>query len=213
MSGYSGHSRKAIQKFIILGNSGCGKTCLLSQFAHKKFDKTYKATLACDFVSVTKQIDDQSCTLQIWDTAGQERFQSLGPAFYRGADACLIVFDITDPESFKKLDHWRKDFLKYGNVSDAENFPFVIVGNKCDLENERQISRQKAQEWCRANGGQKPLPYFETSAMEDTRVDDCFMEAARLALAQSDSNQPDNFMPETINLNTQPVKQSSSSCC
>ena len=73
-SNYSGHGRKAIQKFIILGNSGCGKTCLLSQFAHKKFEKTYKATLACDFVSVYKQIDDQQCTLQVSNESFFESF-------------------------------------------------------------------------------------------------------------------------------------------
>jgi len=213
MSGYHSHSRKSIQKFIIIGNSNCGKTSLISQFAHKKVDKSYKATIGSDFVSVKKPIDNQICTLQIWDTAGQERFQSLGPAFYRGADACLLVFDLTDPESFKKLDRWKKDFSKHGNVNDADNFPFVVVGNKSDLENERKVDRSRAMEWCKVNGGSKPLPYYETSALQDKGVDDCFLEAARLALAQSESNPPDNFMPETINLNTQPVKQSQSSCC
>jgi len=208
------YNRKAIHKFIVLGNSGCGKTCLLGQFAHKKFEKTYKATLGSDFLSVQRLIDDQQCTLQIWDTAGQERFQSLGPGFYRGADACLIVYDITDPESFKKLDHWRNDFLKNANVKDPENFPFVIVGNKVDLEKDRKVSKQTAQEWCRQKGGQKPLPYFETSAAQDIRVDDCFMEAARLALAQS-SQEREDFIPETVNLNSQALRHPppSSGCC
>jgi small GTP-binding protein len=74
------------------------------------------------------------CT-QIWDTAGQERFQSLGVAFYRGADCCVLVFDVTLPSSFKTLDSWRDEFLIQASPRDPENFPFVVIGNKIDLEN------------------------------------------------------------------------------
>jgi Ras-related protein Rab-7A len=73
--------------------------------------------------------------LQIWDTAGQERFQSLGVAFYRGADCCVLVFDVTAPNTFKSLDSWRDEFLIQASPRDPENFPFVVLGNKVDLEN------------------------------------------------------------------------------
>ena len=76
---------------------------------------------------------------QIWDTAGQERFQSLGVAFYRGADCCVLVFDVTNSNSFKTLDSWRDEFLIQASPRDPENFPFVVLGNKIDLEN-RQVS-------------------------------------------------------------------------
>ena len=76
---------------------------------------------------------------QIWDTAGQERFQSLGVAFYRGADCCVLVFDVTNANSFKTLDSWRDEFLIQASPRDPENFPFVVLGNKIDLEN-RQVS-------------------------------------------------------------------------
>ncbi len=72
---------------------------------------------------------------QIWDTAGQERFQSLGVAFYRGADCCVVVFDVTAPNTFKTLDSWRDEFLIQASPRDPENFPFVVLGNKVDLEN------------------------------------------------------------------------------
>ena len=72
---------------------------------------------------------------QIWDTAGQERFQSLGVAFYRGADCCVLVFDVTQPSTFKTLDSWRDEFLIQASPRDPENFPFVLLGNKVDLEN------------------------------------------------------------------------------
>lgn len=76
--------------------------------------------------------------MQIWDTAGQERFQSLGVAFYRGADCCVLVFDVTAPNTFKTLDSWRDEFLIQASPRDPENFPFVVLGNKIDLEN-RQV--------------------------------------------------------------------------
>lgn len=72
---------------------------------------------------------------QIWDTAGQERFQSLGVAFYRGADCCVLVFDVSAPNTFKSLDSWRDEFLIQASPRDPENFPFVLVGNKVDLDN------------------------------------------------------------------------------
>lgn len=79
-----------------------------------------------------------SWPFQIWDTAGQERFQSLGVAFYRGADCCVLVYDVTAPNTFKTLDSWRDEFLIQASPRDPENFPFVVLGNKIDLEN-RQV--------------------------------------------------------------------------
>lgn len=78
---------------------------------------------------------------KIWDTAGQERFQSLGVAFYRGADCCVLVFDVTAPNTFKTLDSWRDEFLIQASPRDPENFPFVVLGNKIDLENRQVIIR------------------------------------------------------------------------
>lgn len=89
------------------------------------------ASLTCSLLPV--------CSVaQIWDTAGQERFQSLGVAFYRGADCCVLVFDVTAPNTFKTLDSWRDEFLIQASPRDPENFPFVVLGNKIDLEN-RQV--------------------------------------------------------------------------
>jgi Ras-related protein Rab-7A len=103
-------------KVIILGDSGVGKTSLMNQYVNNKFSEQYKATIGADFCTKDVTIDDKLVTLQIWDTAGQERFQSLGVAFFRGADACILVYDMTNPKSFESLDKWRKDFLQ--NVSD-----------------------------------------------------------------------------------------------
>jgi len=84
--------------------------------------------------------ESKSVTLQIWDTAGQERYQSLGVAFYRGAEACVLVYDITNARSFENLTVWKQDFLVKANPKDPESFPFFVFGNKVDKANDRKVS-------------------------------------------------------------------------
>lgn len=120
-----------------------GKTSLMNRYSTGKFTGQYKATIGADFLSKDNVVlsdlfgTRQLVTLQIWDTAGQERFQSLGVGFYRGADACLLVYDITDPSSLDHLDHWRREFLdQVGRpmmgLDASATFPFVVLGNKAD---------------------------------------------------------------------------------
>ncbi|KAF8024993.1 hypothetical protein BT93_F1984 [Corymbia citriodora subsp. variegata] len=101
-----------MRSVFALGVSRVGKTSLMNQYVHKKFSQQYKATIGADFVTKELQIDDKLVTLQIWDTAGQERFQSLGVAFYRGADCCVLVYDVNVLKSFDTLDNWHDEFLK-----------------------------------------------------------------------------------------------------
>ena len=130
--------KKLLLKVIILGDSGVGKTSLMDQYVNRKFSNQYKATIGADFLTKEITIDDKQVTLQIWDTAGQERFQSLGVAFYRGADACVLVYDVTNQNSFKTLETWRDEFLIQASPRDCDNFPFLLkkcsenVGNLLD---------------------------------------------------------------------------------
>ncbi|KAK4777915.1 hypothetical protein SAY87_018102 [Trapa incisa] len=99
----------------------------MNQYVHKKFSQQYKATIGADFVTKELQIDDKLVTLQIWDTAGQERFQSLGVAFYRGADCCVLVYDVNVMKSFDTLDNWHEEFLKQVCVLDIlSSTPFTL---------------------------------------------------------------------------------------
>ncbi|KAK9080789.1 hypothetical protein SSX86_000547 [Deinandra increscens subsp. villosa] len=174
--------RRTLLKVIVLGDSGVGKTSLMNRYVHKKFSQQYKATIGADFVTKELQIDDRLVTLQIWDTAGQERFQSLGVAFYRGADCCVLVYDVNVMRSFDTLDNWHEEFLKQANPQDPSSFPFILLGNKIDIDggNSRVVSEKKAREWCAAKGN---IPYFETSAKEDHNVDAAFLSIARTAMA------------------------------
>ncbi|XP_016371174.1 ras-related protein Rab-7a-like [Sinocyclocheilus rhinocerous] len=143
----------------------------------------------------------------IWDTAGQERFQSLGVAFYRGADCCVLVYDVTAPTTFKTMDSWRDEFLIQASPRDPENFPFVVLGNKIDLEN-RQVTTKRAQAWCQSKNN---IPYFETSAKEAINVDQAFQTIARNALKQESVETYD--FPDQIKLTDRPVSSSDGCSC
>ena len=189
------HRKKVLLKVIILGDSGVGKTSLMNQYKYKRFSQQYKATIGADFLTKEVPIDDRLVTLQIWDTAGQERFQSLGVAFYRGADACVLVYDITENKSFTNLESWRDEFLIHASPRMTDSFPFVVLGNKADLASQRQVSPEKAQSFCK----QKNIPCFETSAKDALNVEQAFSTIARNALQHESQSKP-IFIPEKLTL-------------
>ena len=134
--------KKTLLKVIILGDSGVGKTSLMQQFVNNKFSHQYKATIGADFLTKEITIDNnKQVTLQIWDTAGQERFQSLGVAFYRGADCCVLCYDVTNEKSLNNLSSWKDEFLIQSNVSNPQDFPFIIIGNKIDVDDSKKFHR------------------------------------------------------------------------
>lgn len=186
--------KKVLLKVIILGDSGVGKTSLMNQYVNKKFSNQYKATIGADFLTKEVMVDDRLVTMQIWDTAGQERFQSLGVAFYRGADCCVLVFDVTMPNTFKNLDGWRDEFLIQASPRDPEHFPFVVIGNKIDMEN-RAVSAKRAHSWC---SSKNDIPYFETSAKEAINVEQAFQTVAKNALMQESEVELYNEFPDQI---------------
>jgi len=210
----SASRKKVLLKVIILGDSGVGKTSLMNQYVNKKFSNAYKATIGADFLTKEVQVDDRLITMQIWDTAGQERFQSLGVAFYRGADCCVLVYDVNTAKTFENLDNWRDEFLVQACPQDPDNFPFVVLGNKIDVDNgaSRVVQEKKAKHWCSSKGG---IPYFETSAKEDYNVDAAFKCIAQNALKNEDSE--DIYLPESVDLSGTQIPQSTrrapNGCC
>ncbi len=190
--------KKVLLKIIILGDTGVGKTSLMNRFVNQKFSSTYKATIGADFLTKEVVVDGQSITMQIWDTAGQERFQSLGVAFYRGADACILVSDVNQMKTFENLGSWREEFLVQACPRDADGFPFVSLGNKVDKDaGSRVVTRKKAKEWCQQQGN---MSFFETSAKEATNVEAAFIKVAQLALQQEQQSDDQAYLPETIEM-------------
>jgi Ras-related protein Rab-7A len=200
--------KKVLLKVIILGDSGVGKTSLMNQYVNKKFSNQYRATIGADFLTKEVMVDDRLVTLQIWDTAGQERFQSLGVAFYRGADCCVLVFDVNVAKTFDNLDSWRDEFLIQAAPRDPDRFPFVVIGNKIDMENTRVVSTKRLQAWCSTKGD---IPFFETSAKEAINVEQAFQTIAKNALLQ-EGPEPVVFPTVTVAPETEPRPSGGCAC-
>ena len=205
------HRKKALLKIIILGDSTVGKTSLMNMLVNGNFSAQYKATIGADFMTKEMTINDKTISLQLWDTAGQERFRSLGVAFFRGADACVLVYDMTKPKTFESLSNWRDEFLVQAAPRDPGNFPFVVLANMCDKSNERKVSEQDARAWC-AEGRDPPIPYFETSAKEGININQAFKHVCELALAQ-ERTQDDVFNPPTLSVNAEEKRKQEEGCC
>ncbi|KAI8335802.1 P-loop containing nucleoside triphosphate hydrolase protein [Chlamydoabsidia padenii] len=174
---------KDILKIVLIGDGGTGKTSLRNQYIHKRFSNAYKATIGADFI--TKEVvrdDGKKVMLQIWDTAGQERFQSLGVAYYRGADACVLVYDVNNFLSFQHLGHWRDEFLKQSSLpaEEAAHFPMLMIGNKIDVD-DRVVSRRQAKAWAEQYSSDRmQIGCFEASAKEGTNVEKAFRYLAHM---------------------------------
>ncbi|KAK3879246.1 hypothetical protein Pcinc_016169 [Petrolisthes cinctipes] len=135
--------RSTVLKVVILGDGGVGKSCLMNRFVTDRFDEHSFHTIGVEFLNKEIELGGETYTLQIWDTAGQERFKSLRTPFYRGSDMCLLTYAVDDPPSFKNLETWRKEFVYYADVK--ADFPFLVVGNKIDLE--RRVTTEEAEAW------------------------------------------------------------------
>jgi len=183
-------------KVLVLGDSGVGKTSLINTLVNKKFKSNNKSNIGADFMTKEIMINNRLVVMQMWDTAGQERFNSLGQTFYRGADCCALVYDLTKATSFEHLDWWHDEFLVHSNPSHPESFPFVVLGNKVDISEHRVVSEAHAKAWCK-DKGKGVVAQFETSAAMSIQVDEAFQTLAVAALEQS--GQEDMLSEVTLN--------------
>ena len=157
-------------KLVFLGDIYVGKTSIINQFMYENFDNNYQATIGIDFLSKTLTFGDKSMRLQLWDTAGQERFRSLIPNYIRDSSVAVIVFDVTNIQTFNNLDKWIEDVKnERGN-----SVVIAIVGNKTDKTDERCISREEAETKAKQFGA----IYQETSAKTGSNVKELFKEIA-----------------------------------
>lgn len=194
-------------KGIVLGDSSVGKTCLLNQFVRQQFSLNYRATIGADFLSKEILIENKFVAFQLWDTAGQERFKSLGTSFYRGADCCLLVYDITNRDSFDNIVRWKQEFLMQCEPEEPEKFPVILLGNKCDLEEARTVSTREAQDWADSEG----LVLYEASAKDNLNVQEAFYQAAVLVLRRDAELRPK--APERVNLAARRKVKVKKNCC
>ena len=165
-----------IFKLVLIGDSQIGKSSLLLRFVDHKWKEEYPPTIGVDFVRkfniiifqiiTTLDIKGKKVKLQIWDTSGQERFRNITTNYYRICHGFLVVYDITDRESFKSLNYWLTLIEQNSNKNNLK----LLIGNKCDLESKREVSFQEGKEFAEQNG----MTFIETSAKNDEKVSKAF---------------------------------------
>mmetsp|Transcript_7157 Transcript_7157/g.9948 ORF Transcript_7157/g.9948 Transcript_7157/m.9948 type:complete len:216 (+) Transcript_7157:30-677(+) len=170
-------------KYIIIGDTGVGKSCLLLQFIDKRFRQKHEVTIGVEFGARMINVDGKNIKLQIWDTAGQESFRSITRAYYRAAAGALLVYDITRRETFTHLTRWLDEARQNGNPQ----MSFILVGNKCDMESERAVSYEEGERFAKDND----LIFLETSAKTAYNVEEAFLKTAQLIYGKIENKEID----------------------
>ena len=157
-------------KIMVLGESKVDKTSLIKRYTKDQFGGVYLTTVGMDFQDKIIEIEDKKVRLQIWDTAGQERFRNVTKSYFQSSQGLVLVYDITDRESFEKLNFWVDNIKNFA----PENAKFILVGNKCDLANERKVSYEEGENYAKNLN----IKFFEASARDGTNVNELFFYLA-----------------------------------
>jgi Ras-related protein Rab-7A len=179
MEGQVEKKDRVVLKIIVLGCSNVGKSALIKRYTTGKFTENRVATIGSDFMTKVVDLMGIQVVLQIWDTAGQERFHqgTIGAPFYRGANGCLLVYDVTNEKSMEQLSQWRDELVNRIEVTTF--FPIVVVGNKTDMRTElNTVDQTEVLKWCRDN----EYGHVETSAKDDQGVQAAITAIAALGL-------------------------------
>jgi len=178
-------------KLLLIGNSGVGKSCILMRYADNSFTENFFNTIGVDFKIKTISLNDQVIKMQIWDTAGQDRFRTLTSSYYRGAHGIIIVYDVTNKDSFDNVRQWMTEIEKFA----SESVNKLLVGNKSDLEEQREVTSEEGMELAK----KFDIPFLEVSAKNSTHVDDTFKTMAseiqtRFVQEKKKKGTKENFM-------------------
>lgn len=199
-------------KVVIVGDSSVGKSNILSRFVQNEFSSDCRATVGVELSTKSYKIGEIVIKLHLWDTAGQERFKSITSAYYKGCKGAILVYDITNKDSFEHLNKWLSEIRELG----GKNISVIVCGNKCDLETQRKISKDEGIEKCKSNS----VGFFETSALDSVNIDTAFvklleeiyMNSIKAAIVQPKS-EGDFKQGDSLNIEVNKGESSNSSCC
>ncbi|XP_074649877.1 ras-related protein Rab-21-like [Tubulanus polymorphus] len=178
-------------KVVLLGEGAVGKTSLVLRYVENKFNDKHLTTLQASFLNKKLNIHGKKVNLAIWDTAGQERFHALGPIYYRDSNGAILVYDITDEDSFQKVKNWVKELRKMlGN-----HVVLVIAGNKIDLDKERHVNVREAEAYAESVGAQ----HFHTSAKMNKGIEDLFLNLSKSMMDQAGNEDLQQGCPSVRN--------------
>ena len=163
-----------IFKVLLLGNSDVGKSSLLLRYVDSVWNDAFVPTIGVDFKVKTLNINDKKIKMQIWDTAGQERFRTVVATYFRGAHGILLLYDVTNKDSFKNLENWLIEIEKNAQ----EKVLKILIGNKCDLTDDREITTEEGKAFALRNG----MEFMETSAKMNTNVTEAFETLGKLMI-------------------------------
>ncbi|KAJ3439228.1 rab2a [Anaeramoeba flamelloides] len=168
-------------KFILIGDSGVGKSCILNRFTNDGFESIYDATIGVEFNARAIEILEKTIKLQIWDTAGQETFRSITRSYFRGSMGALLIYDISQRETFNHLNSWLEDVLKHS----SPDIEIMVIGNKNDLTELRQVEYEEGEKFAKEKG----LTFLETSAKENVNIEESFTKIAENIFNQVESGE------------------------
>jgi Ras-related protein Rab-1A len=196
-------------KILLIGNSGVGKSSLLLRFADDTFTDNFMPTIGVDFKIRTLEVDGKTIKLQIWDTAGQERFKTITSSYYKGAHGIIVTYDVTDKESYKNIDTWMNEVEKHA----SDNVSRILVGNKCDLEDSRQVSTDEGKELADTYN----IRFVETSAKDSKNVEEAFTlmtKEIKSRVVHTEARKPSQTGKKLSNPKTKKLeKKAGGSCC
>jgi len=193
-------------KLVLIGDSGVGKSCLLLRFADDSFTDSYISTIGVDFRFRTVNIDSKTVKLQIWDTAGQERFRTITSAYYRGAHGIIMVYDVTNYESFEHVEEWLNEVNRHASESTLK----LLVGNKADLADDKKVDTDEAKQFAE----NLKISFLETSAKNATNVEAAFLTMAKqLIEAKESQGSSAKTQPGSVIVSGGGDSRSGSKCC
>lgn len=168
-------------KVVLLGEGCVGKTSMALRYVEDKFNDKHLTTLQASFLNKKLNIDGKRVNLAIWDTAGQEKFHALGPIYYRMSNGAILVYDITDEDTFRKVKNWVKELKKML----GSDICLAIAGNKMDFEKDRTVSVEEAEEYAKQVGA----VHFNTSAKKNYNIEEIFLDLTKRMMIHADNNE------------------------